>query len=203
MTLARLTISEPVITDFAELRNQKLAAVKADWVLFLDKDERLSPALEREIDAAIKNPRYAAYYLKRRDTFLGRELRHGEPGRAKFIRLARRDFGHWERPVHEVWVGTGRVGTLKHPLLHSPHPSVADFLHKIDYYSSLESHYRYNLGQSSSLFKILVYPPAKFLLNYIFYLGFLDGTPGIIMAFMMSFHSYLTWTKLYLLWHKK
>ncbi len=201
--LTVITLNEPDITDFAATRNRELAKVKTDWVLFVDADEVVTPELEKEIEQAIKSNTCVAYYIPRRDTFLGRKLRHGETGNAKFIRLARANFGKWVRPVHEVWVGKGRVGELQHPLLHTPHTTITSFLEKINRYSTLEASYRYKQGQKSSLFHIAVFPIAKFKYHYLVRRGFLDGVPGLIMAMMMSFHSYLTWTKLYLLWHKK
>jgi hypothetical protein len=201
--LTIITLSTPNLTDFAAARNAELAKAKTLWVLFLDSDETLTIELEKEIESAIQSNDFDAYYLPRLDTFLGRELTHGEPGHTRLIRLARKDFGQWERPVHEVWVGKGRVGELQNPLLHHSHDSISSFLDKINRYSDLEAQYRYSQGIKSSLFKIAVYPLAKFKWNYLIRLGFLDGVPGNIMAIMMSFHSYLTWTKLYLLWHKK
>ena len=202
MTLSKITLNHEHITDFAQARNDELAKVTSDWVLFVDADEVVTPALEKEIAAAIKSDHFDAYFIPRLDTFLGKDLRHGETGGAKFIRLARRDFGKWERPVHEVWVGKGKVGSLTNPLLHTPHPTIAIFLDKINRYSTIEAEYRFKEGKHSSLFRIALYPIGKFKYNYIWRLGFLDGVPGTIMAIMMSFHSYLTWTKLYLLWHK-
>lgn len=204
--LTIITLNQPNITDFAAARNIELAKAKTPWVLFLDSDETLSPELEVEILSTINDPQstiYSAYYLHRLDTFLGRKLRHGETGSAKFIRLARRDFGQWVRPVHEIWIGKGRVGELNNPLLHTPHENINSFLAKINTYSTLDAQYRYEQGIKSSLWKIAFYPIIKFTWNYLFKLGFLDGTPGIIMAMMMSFHSYLTWTKLFLLQQKK
>ncbi len=203
MKLGIITLEEPNIQDFAKARNSALKKSTADWIFFVDDDEVVTPELAREIKFALNSHDFDAYLIPRRDTFLGRELKHGETGNAKFIRLAKKDFGKWVRPVHEVWTGKGRVGELKNPLLHTPHQSISTFLTKIDNYSSIEAKYRYSKGKKSSLFKIFVYPLGKFKYNYFFKLGFLDGVPGLIMAIMMSFHSYLTWTKLYLLWQKR
>lgn len=203
--LTIITLNSPNLTDFAAARNAELAKVKTSWVLFLDSDETMSPELEQEIHNSIFKPQnsLSAYYLYRQDTFLGTILRHGETGHAKFIRLARRDFGQWVRPVHEVWQGKGKIGTLTNPLIHNSHPNITSFLDKIDTYSTLEANYRFKQGVKSSLVKIAIYPVSKFKWNYLLKLGFLDGVPGLIMAMMMSFHSYLTWTKLFLLQQKK
>lgn len=204
-----ITINEKSITDFAKVRNRELAKVKTEWVLYLDSDEKLSEELKNEIEAAVESDKYDAYYIRRDDTFLGRVQKHGETGGAHFVRLATKSWGRWERPVHEVWLahrgrkGQDRVGRLKHPMLHMSHTTIASFLGKINRYSQIEAKYRYKQGVRSSLFHITCYPLAKWFYNYVLRFGFLDGIPGLIHACMMSFHSYLTWSKLYLLWHKK
>lgn len=204
-TLTILTLDQSDVSDFAAARNALLKTAKTPWIFFLDSDESITPALQAEITQIcnLKSNLYSAYFVRRLDTFLGRQLTHGEAGHTRLVRLARRGWGQWERPVHEVWLGEGRVGELNNPLLHTPHPSLSSFLSKIDHYSTLDANYRYSQRVRASLFHLFAYPCAKFHLNYFFRRGFLDGVPGLIHALMMSFHSFLTWTKLYLLWHKK
>lgn len=201
--LTIITLNKKDITDFATARNEELFNAKTGWVLFVDSDEKITLKLKEEILKAIESKEYDAYYISRIDTFMGRVLKHGETGNAKFIRLARKDYGKWVRPVHEVWVGKGKVGTLTTSLLHESHTTISSFLEKINLYSTIDANYRFKQGIKSSMWKIWLYPFAKFKYNYFVRLGFLDGTPGAIMAIMMSFHSYLTWTKLYLLWQNK
>ncbi len=187
------------IKNFSVIRNRALKAAKSDWVLFVDDDETVSPKLRKEVSKAIRSKNVNGYFLRRVDRFLGRVLLHGETGSIKLLRLARRSAGQFHRPVHEVWYIEGPTETLKNPLLHTPHKSISSFLSKINRYSTLEAEYRFKRGRRSSLFYISVYPLGKFLRSYILLRGFLDGTPGLIMAVMMSFHSFQTWTKLYLL----
>lgn len=205
LNLTILTLNTPNIKDFAQARKDLLQSAETDWVLFLDSDETLSPALEKEITLLMAHDAlpYQAYSIPRQDTFLGRVLKFGEAGHTSHVRLARRDWGHWIRPVHEKWIGPSPIGQLTNPILHLPHPNLKTFISKIDQYSSIDAEYRHSQGQHSSLFHLACYPIAKFIYNYILRLGFLDGVPGLIHAIFMSFHSYLTWTKLYLLWHKK
>ncbi len=184
--------------DFAAQRNFGLAKADGDWVLFVDSDEVVTPELASEIQNADKNVQ--GYYIKRKDFLFGRWLEHGETGRVKLLRLAKKDAGRWERPVHEIWNVEGATGQLSHPLLHYPHPNVAQFIDEINRYSTLNARYLKSKEIRASWWHIVAYPKAKFFIDYFWYLGFLDGTAGAVVALMMSFHSFLTRAKLYLLW---
>jgi glycosyltransferase involved in cell wall biosynthesis len=191
----------PLNNNFAEQRNFGLKKARNNWVLFLDDDEEVPKELKKEIlDLKFKAD---VYYLKRRDFFWGRELKYGETRKIRnkgLIRLVKKDAGKWQGKVHEEFKITSshlKIGRLKNYLNHYPHPTIKSFIEKINYYSSLRADELIESGEHFSLVKLLVYPPAKFILNYIFYLGFLDGPEGFIYAFLMSFHSFLTRAKLY------
>jgi len=193
--------------DFAQQRNFGLSKAKSEWLLFVDSDEVVSSQLAEEIRRVVRisNDQYPmtnGYYVKRKDFVFGKWLEHGETANVKLLRLAKRDAGKWERSVHEVWDIHGHVGELVNPLLHYPHPTVREFIDDINWYSRINAKLLQKEGKKSSLFEIVFYPIAKFKQNYILRLGFLDGTPGILMAILMSFHSFFTRAKLYLLWKK-
>ncbi len=182
--------------DFASQRKLGLRKAKNDWVLFIDADERISPALAGEIlnyESRIMN--YDGFYFKRRDFFLGCWLKHGETSRVRLLRLARKNSGRWQGRVHETWQVKGKIGDLEEPLLHYPHPSLTEFLEKINHYTSLRAREEKNFFWSQLFF----YPLLKFSQNYFFRLGFLDGWAGLMMAWLMSFHSLVvrvkTWEK--------
>ncbi len=201
--------------DFASQRNFGLEKTNHDWVLFVDSDEMVSKELSEEIQRVISviparepgsarnDNDFVGYFFKRADSLWGRVLKHGETNRVRLLRLAQKDAGKWVRPVHEVWDVKGLVGELREPLLHFPHPNVAQFIEEINFYSTINAHYLFNQKIRAHGWHIIAYPLAKFFLNYVWYLGFLDGTAGAVVAFMMSFHSFLTRAKLWLLWHKK
>ncbi|MCR4264389.1 MAG: hypothetical protein NUV98_06765 [Candidatus Roizmanbacteria bacterium] len=144
-----------------------------------------------------------AYYLKRRDVFLGKELKHGESGTNTFIRLAKRNAGEWKRPVHEIWDVAGETGELKTPIDHQAADSLTEFVSKLNDYTTRNAKYLKKQGVKASAWDILAYPIGKFIQNYILKRGFLDGQHGFVHAVLMSFHSFSTRSKLYLLWRKK
>lgn len=192
--------------DFAGQRNFGLGKAKGEWVLFIDADERITPSLREEIIKSTNqliNKSQNGFYIKRRDFMWGRELAHGETGSVRLLRLARKDAGKWRRRVHEVWQVNGPTGEFKHSILHYPHQTLREFLQEVDFYSTVHSEVLLREGKKSNVFKIVIWPVGKFLENWVWHRGFFDGTRGFLVSGMMSFHSFLAWSKLWLQQNKK
>lgn len=193
--------------DFSTQRNYALSKATKDWVLFLDADERVSKELKEEINTLIindkSNPKYNGFYIKRLDIIWGKTLKHGEAGNIKLLRLARKKAGVWYGKVHEQWQIDGKISELDNSLIHYPHQTIDEFLNEINFYTTIRAKDLHETGVKGSLKDIIIYPKAKFILNYFIKLGFLDGLEGFIFAIFMSFHSFLVRAKLYLLWKKE
>jgi len=188
--------------DFSQQRNYGLAKAKGEWVLFVDADERVTPALAQEIKQEVRKGEYKAFVFKRQDFFMGKALKYGETSHVRLLRMAKKN-GQWVRPVHEVWETKWPTQTLKNPLLHYPHPSMVQFFDQINFHSTLHAQALRKEGVRFSLFRLIGNPLGKFLQNYILRLGFLDGTHGFVMAMMMSLHSFLARGKLFSLKDEK
>ena len=184
--------------DFSGQRNFGLEKAKNKWVMFLDADERVTDELAQEITTTIsKNEDVNGYFFKRNDFFSGRFLKHGETANVRLLRLAKKDSGSWQRKVHEIWNVKGQTKEFKNPLLHYPHSTITVFLKEINFYSSLHAESLKKEGMKPSLLRLIFNPLVKFISNYFLKKGFLDGTPGLITALMMSFHSFLARGKLF------
>ncbi len=192
---------EKLSGDFSKQRNYGLSKAKSDWVLFIDADERVTPELRREINDILieeKNkPMLNGMYVKRIDFLWGKQLKHGETGNIKLLRLARKKAGIWQGTVHEKWLIEGNTDELENSLFHYPHPSLSEFLQEINFYTTLRAKELQRNGKQCSIWEVLFYPKAKFILNYFVKLGFLDGIEGFIHAILMSFHSFLVRAKLW------
>lgn len=186
--------------DFAAARNWALNQADTSWVLFIDADEIVSSELGAEIKAAMQKIEFKGFALRRLDSIWGKTLRHGDVGNVWLTRLARRGAGQWQGRVHETWEIEGRVGLLKNPLLHYPHPDVVSFLTEINHYSTLKASEFYSTGRKTNILEIIFGPVWRFIKNYFFKLGFLDGTRGFIHAMMMAFYQFLVAGKLWLLY---
>lgn len=189
--------------DFSKQRNFGLQQASYDWVFFIDADEIVNHKLKNEIIKASKNNSYEGYLIKREDMFLGHRMHHGELSNMKLLRLARKESGRWERPIHEVWKVDGKIGILNNPLLHSSHQNIKEFLLKINDYSTINAKYLSSINSDASIRDIVLFPSTKFFLNFILKHGFLDGIYGFIHAVLMSLHSFLTRSKLYLIKYAK
>ncbi len=193
-------VAHPLANDFSAQRNFALSQVKSGWVLFVDADEIVSPALSEEILYSIKHFKTAkGFLIPRRDIMWGKPLFHGDSGNTRLLRLANLNSGTWTGKVHESWQVSGQVLSLSSPLIHTPHQTVSDFLSHLNYYSTLKADEFFSRGRSSNVFEIIFAPIARFLQLYIIKLGFLDGTAGFVHAMLMAMYAYLVASKLYLL----
>lgn len=135
-----------------------------DWVLLLDADEVVTPALSNEIRQAINDKRFNGYYLKLEMHFLGRQLRHCgasfaklslfRSGRGRFeCRLQDQDSSMCDMEVHEHVVVAGRTGSLSNPLVHRNVESLSHYIRKHDQYSNWEVRVLTESRQSSTELK--------------------------------------------------
>src|SRR3989338_6707447 len=185
-----------MITDFASARNKMmkgqaadLPAGKAGLLLFLDSDEELSG----QIDPDKLDQRFN-YSFRRDDWFLGRKLRFGETAHVRLTRLVQPGTGKWVGKVHERFESLVQVRNLKSPrIIHRRRITISQFIDRLNWYSDLRAE---ELNQFST-FELIFYPKLKFVKNYFWYLGFLDGVPGLAMAFLMSLHSLMVRIKVY------
>ncbi len=192
-------VSHPLNSNFSAQRNFALSQIRSGWVLFVDADEVVSSPLRFAITSAVGKLGINGYFIPREDFLWGRALTHGD-NRVELLRLARKGSGHWFGKVHESWLIRGPVGRLSFPLLHYPHPTVAEFVSHIDRYSTIRAGELHHESVRVNIFSVILFPLGKFLHLYLIKLGFLDGMPGLISALMMSFYSFLVRAKLYLLY---
>jgi len=187
-------------SDFSAQRQFAISKTKNDWVFWLDADEVPEPKLIDFLNhldfSSLSN--YAFY---RDDTFLGSKLKHGETATQLFTRLLNKNQGKFTGRVHEIWESSlPTINTQTH-LRHYSHHTLKSFFQKIDQYTTIRSQELFDQKVTVNTFQIISYPIGKFIVDYVFKLGILDSTPGIIFALGMSFHSFLVRAKLWHLYH--
>ena len=187
----------------AKQKNWAIPQCKYEWVLQMDADERLEPALQVEIKSVLENqlPDVDGYRINFKHHLLGKWIRHSGHYPEYHLRLFRRDVGRFQnREVDAHVIVPGRVVTLKNHILHFGTESISQRLRTIDRYSRYEADEREKQGRSFSWFSIIFRPAAAFLYYFIYKLGFLDGMRGLLIAVLKADFVFWTYAKL---WEKQ
>src|SRR3989344_5252302 len=169
--------------NFSIQRNFGLENATGDWVLFIDADERVTPLLKKEILYKTEaNGEVSGFYFRRKDYFIGKPLNHGETASIKLLRLVKKRKGIWQGRVHEVINVLGKTESMENPIIHYPHKTLSEFLSEISSYSTLRAKELFESGKKTNFLSIILYPKAKFLLNFFIKKGFMDGIYGFIFS---------------------
>ncbi len=224
--IAREHGAEVVQHRFESYSRQKNWALETlplehEWVLIVDADERVTPELRTEIEETLADPRCDGYYLNRRFIFLGTWIRHAGWYPSWNLRLFRHRLGRYDdREVHEHVVLQGRVGYLRHDLLHLDRRPLEAFIARHNRYSTLEALARYKAEVASAerarlplrLFgspverkrylreriwpHVRLKPLALFFYMYMLRRGFLDGKAGLALCVFHAFQEFTVGLKL-------
>jgi glycosyltransferase involved in cell wall biosynthesis len=184
---AGATVFSHPFTTIGRQRNAAIARARHEWMFVVDADERGTAALRDEIARAMASGGSAvAFRVRRRNFFLGREIRHGGWERDRPIRLFRSRMRYDERLVHEHVMADGPVGDLTEPLIHYPYASLSEYFAKLDRYSRWWAEQSYARGRRTGPVTIAIRPPARFLSMYVLRAGFLDGAAGVVVAVLAA-----------------
>jgi len=175
---------------FAAQKNFGLAQASGDWILSLDADEIVSPALRAEITAVLDGHGEAGgYAVPRRNVFWGRWVRHGGLYPDRQLRFFRRGRGRFvARAVHESVRVEGRVEPADGHLEHRSYRDVSDFLARADRYSTLAAEEAVAQGRRARVSDLLLRPLGRFLAMYVVQGGFLDGWRGFLLATLYAYY---------------
>jgi hypothetical protein len=175
-----------------------------DWVLFIDADEEVTPALAKEITQILSNPTRNFYWLKIITVFLGKPLHHLY---GHNLRLFRKNQGHWTNTgVHEqvatldglvVQLNSEYSQILAEPLLHHSHPTISSYLQKMHHYTTLDAKEMATTNQHRSgrpvkpTWWLPTWLAVRQFLKLAFYRrGILDSWQGITWCALSGYYEY-------------
>ncbi len=148
---------------YAEQKNKAIDLATGEWILSLDADEVLTPALAAEIRELMRRdiPDDVAGFRIPRVLYIGdTPVRGGGFYPDAQLRLIRKGRGRFQpRVVHESIKVDGKVRQLKHDMLHYAYTDVAQFAETMDHYARLSAQHYFETGfswwSSSKLAEIL------------------------------------------------
>jgi glycosyltransferase involved in cell wall biosynthesis len=202
VAIARRYTDRVIARDWPGYGNQKNYAASIashDWILSLDADERVTPALADEIRRVLAGaPTESGFRIPRVTRHLGRWIRTTDWYPDPQLRLYDRRSAEWTgRRVHESVKARGAVGRLNGELQHYAYRDISDHLETIDRYTTYAACQMFEEGRRAGLMEIAAHPPLAFLRNYIARGGIRDGAVGFVVSAMNAYYVFLKFAKLW------
>lgn len=170
-----------------------LAQCRCRWVLSVDADEALSPALRDAVAAALRAPpaQVTGFQINRHTRYLGRWIDHVWYPEWR-LRLVRRDRARWVGPdPHGRLEVDGATARLTGDLLHYTYRDLDEQFGKLIGYARTSAAAGYAEGRRMQPLKLLLSPWFRFLRDLVFKRAWRDGWRGVLIAYAGAFSSFL------------
>jgi glycosyltransferase involved in cell wall biosynthesis len=182
---------------YSDTKNYANAQAKFNWILSLDADEALSPELKKSIAEIKKGSVEGTYKFNRLTNYCGKWIRHCGWYPDTKTRIFDRRNARWEGTIHEQLIVSGAPAILlKGDCLHYSYYTLDQHYAQSDKFSTLAAKSLFEKGKKAPFFKLWISPVIKFLNDYIFKLGFLDGNAGFTICKISAYTTYLKYKKL-------
>lgn len=186
--------------NFSQKRNYILNKLKSEWVFYLDADERISKPLAEEIINLIsRKDSVSAYWVKRRNFILGKELKSKTwypDSQPRLFKMTK--FKGWTGHIHESADFEGEKSVLNNEIFHFTHKSIFAMIEKTNNWSEIEAQNLYKINHPKinrlRLFKLFI---SQFFIKYINEQNYKNGTIGLIESFMQTYSTMITYFKLW------
>lgn len=186
---------------FGKQRQLAQSHVQADWVLWLDADERVTPELRDEILAVLQNPPAdTVFAMPRLSWAFGRFIRHSGWYPDYVLRLYPTQLTQYDDSlVHEkvLLPKQTRLQKLKGDLTHYPYRDIQHYLIKVSGYTASWARQQHEKGKTVSIFQAITHALACFIRMYVIKAGFLDGTQGLILAMVGAYTTFIKYADLW------
>jgi glycosyltransferase involved in cell wall biosynthesis len=181
----------------ARQKNRTIPQALHEWVLIVDSDERVSSALADEIQELLRRgPDREGYWIYRTNYLLGKPIKYSGWGRDKVLRLFCRDLGRYSNKRVHAEVELENTGILSGRIDHYSISDMPQWVSKINRYSSWKAEDKFQRQTRMPVLHLLFRPPIRFLKDFIFRLGFLDGWRGFLIAAMSAYAEFMMSAKL-------
>ena len=181
----------------AKQKNWAIPRASHPWIFLLDADERPDRRLVDSVKKALECPACDAYEIKRKNVFLGRALKSGGLQNDKVIRLFSKECFYEDKRVHAEVKGYKKLGSLAGRLEHHTFKDWNSYLIKLHRYSKWGAEQALIGGQKAGFVNVVLRPIHRFIKQYFLRLGFLDGIPGAVNAYLGAYSVFLKYTLLH------
>jgi glycosyltransferase involved in cell wall biosynthesis len=187
------------LESFAAQRNAALELTDAAWVLFVDADEVVTPALAAEVQRAVASAgEVVGFWIPRRNLICGRWVRHAGWYPDEQLRLLRRGRAQYDadKLVHEVVQLDGPAGHLREPLVHYNYADLAQFRRKQARYAELEVETLAAQGVRPRPYTPFLQPLREFRRRYVTLEGYKEGLLGLQLCGLLAWSTFTVYREL-------
>ena len=187
--------------SYSDWRNKGLIKATSDWIFYIDADERMTPALKKEITEMIesKQKNFVAYAIPRKNVILGREFKHGGQWPDYQKRLFKRTaLKKWSGDLHEQPIINGKLGHMVSPIIHIKHDNLSDMVTKTNKWSHIEAENLLQSGHPQMVWwRFIRIMMTEGWIRLIKQKGILDGPEGIIYGIYQMWSKFISYGKLW------
>jgi hypothetical protein len=195
------TVCELTWQGYRDTKNAAVQRARNRWILSLDCDEEVPIGLRDEIATFIRDVGTGAHVaarFPRKTWFLDRWIAHGDWYPDHCTRLFDRDRARWGGgATHERLECDGPVALLKSDLLHYSFDSVRHAVIKLLNTADLAAAQHVAQKRPAPRLKMITHPAWAFFRCYVIKRGFLDGTPGLIVAGLAAVGRFTKYSRQY------
>ncbi len=195
----RVRLEQREYLGAASQKNYAIDRASHDWIFVIDADERVTPKLREELLRTVdRKLAFWAYSVGRLNFMLGKKVRFSGLQRDRVTRLFHR--GHARYPnkrVHADLLVDGETGRLNEKMDHFYIRSFDHMIAKMTRYASWGAAQMYIDGKTTGLWGIVSHTVGRFVRDYLFNLGFLDGSRGLISVGMHVYYTFWKYAKLW------
>jgi glycosyltransferase involved in cell wall biosynthesis len=185
-------VAEQPFSNFAAQRDQVLTLASGEWVLFVDADERVPPALRDEVLHSVASAGERVGFWIPRDNYLcGRLMRAAGWYPDYQLRLLKRGAARFDprRVVHEQALLDGPAGHLRNALVHLNYRTLGEFVRKQERYASLEAQRWLATYGRPRLRALLGQPAREFVRRYVRLRGYREGMLGLLLSVLLAWYA--------------
>ena len=186
-------ITQPFL-GYIEQKNFALNHTSNDFVLSLDADEALDEKLQLMIKQEMLQPKADAYEMSRMTHYCGRWIRHGAWYPDRKIRLFNKSKAKWGglNPHDKIELSfDAKKNSLKGDILHYTYYSLTEHIQQADNFTRILADDLFKKGKRTNIIRIISKPKFRFIRDYIFKAGFLDGYYGFVIAIISAYAVFL------------
>ncbi|MDJ0893876.1 MAG: glycosyltransferase family 2 protein [Alphaproteobacteria bacterium] len=181
-------------------RNDGIAVCAGEWILEVDADERVPPALAEEIRAELAHASRPAHYLIPYDNYIGERLvRYGwgaHWGVSATVRLFSKGAKRWgDQRLHPPVTLQGEKRTLRSAMVHLVDRDISDMLARLDRYTTAKAADLRASGQIGGFWGNARRMVSRFLKCFVMRRGYREGSYGFLIALMAALYPMLSYLK--------